>query len=411
MSTRGDSSFEELSYEYETGDEYSSEEFVNEMDDISEGSSVVVLELPVSFLQLNDSDPPAEIASLSAVGKEGDSRRALTHESFSIGGCSSYQMSTPEATMDSSAIADFDILSVGGSSQRQCQRCSFIGDAKDCFCQCCELAWCANPSRHVDGMIAAQMQFKEEEHFHVMIQKEESMRKSLRDQPAPVQAQILTTDILRFVNGCSVRSDDNSLTLQSISEHQLYKLAMEFIADFVSRRDANDISCSKILLYYYVSSNEELTRIRRGGVYFPPVTLYKSLGRADEDISNVGWVVAISYHERINLTTVDNQRKIDDPCLWTTPNQSVLPLAYFNRSEHRDGADRIFKGLELVCFDFFDHFRRIDLPHDGNVRHDGLMQSVDPLPDCNVRHDDLKQSDDPPGCYVRHDGLMERVEL
>jgi hypothetical protein len=465
MSTRNDSSFEELSYEYdfENGDDYPLEEFVEEMDDVSEGSAVVVLELPVSFLQLNDNDPPAEISrtedhntnsprslvdelspayasanseTLSAVGVERasnalyhvDRRRASAQESFSFGGWSSYQMSTQGSTMGTSGFADFEIISVGGSVKLQCKSCTFIGNENDRFCQSCGLAWCANPCTDLDALIAAQMQFKEEERFHDTIQKEENIRENLRDQPAPVQAQILTNDILRFVEGCSVRSDNNSLTPRALSEHQLYMLAKEFIADYVSRRDADDVLISKIFLYYDLASSEELTMISRGDG-FQNRTLYKSLEtsfqnaegycrlreRADEDVSYVGWIVAVSYHERINLTTLDDPRKMDDPTnrnwFCARRGQSVLPLAYFDVSKHRDGADRIFKGLEQVCFDFFDHFRHIDPPPDGNVGHDDLMLSVDPPPDGNVGHDDLKQSDDPPGCYVRHDGLMERVEL
>jgi hypothetical protein len=455
MSTGEDSSFDDVSYEYDNSDDFSSDEFVDEGDVICEESAVAMVELPVPFLQLNASEhrlpgetertedhnttsihslidesstidgalllksstacSSANSVTLNAVAVEGqsallshfDTRRASAQESFSIGGRSSYVMSSPESRTGSSAFADYDIISVGGSVKRLCKRCTFVGSENDCFCRSCGLAWIANPCLDLDALIAAQMQFKEEERFHDMIQQEEIMREKLCDQPASVQAQMLTNDILRFVEGFSVGSENDGLSVRTFTEHQVSMLAMEFIVDFINRQNSKNTFLSEIRLYYHVSPSQKLATIRRGDGFLYSTTLRDNLEAeyqaakmsrrwsqeadfSDENASYFGWIVAISHHEHVKWTTLDDDTGMFDDDRWkiakstddksvfyTYKGQAVLPLAYFDVSQHRNGADRIFNGLSQVCSDFFGHLRRIEPLLDCNIPHDGLMQRVE----------------------------------
>jgi hypothetical protein len=232
----------------------------------------------------------------------------------------------------------------------------------------------------LDALIAAQIQFKEEEYLNELIQKEERMRENLIDEPVTLQAQLLTNDILRFVESYSTVTKNEFFTLRSIWEPQLYLLAMEFIADYVSRLNAH--CSSRIFLFYYVSSKEDLARIRHGNGFLQGTVLNKSLRAAfqaamnrskyvdqSDTVSYFGWIVAISHHERIQLDETIVERNMDDTTknsfFCTNSCQAVLPLACFDVSEQRCFADPIFNGLERVCSDFFSYLRRIDSQHEG----------------------------------------------
>ena len=293
-----------------------------------------------------------------------------------------------------SEFLDYELISLGGSTRRLCKRCTFIGNVSDCFCQSCGLAWSANPCVDLDAMIAAQLQFKEEESILDMIQKEEKARQDLSDQNESIQARVLTKDILLFVENSFPLSKTYGFILNAFSESLLFALVKKFILDYFDINKSNNCF-SKVVLYYYVSSSADLAMIRRGDGFLANTELHCNLEEAyqaaklrldigansDNDVSYFGWIVAVSQHERILLNkglgdfsclqkfdgrwtpVVDDATKTSSS--WTVyKGQVVLPLVYFDVSKDRNFGDRIINGLTQVCSDFF-----------------GCLQHSDPLSD------------------------------
>jgi hypothetical protein len=177
-------------------------------------------------------DSKAQVSTINH--SNGDSERdGNDDESWShISLASTWKSSSLEeaSIAASSTISGFDLISLSGESKRRCQRCSFLNKDEGGICGGCERALLANPCLDLDGLLAQQMVFQEEERELLRLIQNENKRKFIWSEPLLHQAQALADDVVQYFESSHiVKMEESKLGLCMVPPVSLTILASRFI--------------------------------------------------------------------------------------------------------------------------------------------------------------------------------------
>jgi hypothetical protein len=283
--------------------------------------------------------------------------------------CSFTEKNSTASAAEFSTISDFDLLSIGGTRQFECKRCSIFNSGLDVICSGCGIALVPNPCLEADAQLAKSMEMNEKKRAFDLLKREETMRKQIWEQPLLFQAETLTRDILEVVRRYE------PFLFNALPEADLMIQASRFIE--FARNPGTTIS-----LAYHFSTNTEqrLDQIRADG-FVPPVetTVIEEVTQQSFDDSadthraptvskngsgegrddtpdEMGWILAFlgsaeatSSNDR-TLKVTNETRKI-----WKMVNSTqCLPIICFEPLyAGTDDVCRLYNSLSQVCFDFF----------------------------------------------------------
>ena len=184
---------------------------------------------------------------------------------------------------NTSTISGFDLISLGGRTQKQCQKCSFLNSVDHNICQGCFVALVANPNMTVDEQLAFYLQQQEEEQAFKDTLAVQNKRKEMHTkEPLLFRAQTLAQDLHTAIKACKKSYDASMYKLQAIPEGSLAILASRFI-DCIEEKyrhpskasfDPKDGDILPVKVTYCFSGDEpwRLTQMRQDG--FPPNTRF-----------------------------------------------------------------------------------------------------------------------------------------
>jgi hypothetical protein len=178
----------------------------------------------------------------------------------------------------SSTISGFDLISMGGSKQHACPRCTFVNESHCVVCDVCGFALHANPCLDADSLLAQQLQEQEHRSAFKTVERDEAERQRLwQGESLFLQSQTLTQDVLKYLNErkdrTAIRNAKTAdLTKQDIvgyeilPEHSMLILASRFIERFMKHhKKGQDLNLYLRFHFLPKMNGFSLDRVRQDG--------------------------------------------------------------------------------------------------------------------------------------------------
>ena len=373
-------------------------------------------------LKSDDSADKDSWSHLGSVTRNTDAS-LMGHEVRSLS--PSWATNTTATVASSSIISGFDVLSLNGSSHRQCRRCTFLNNKENTLCFVCDNALVANPCLDVDQQIALNLQRKEEQDVFcwagdvalvekrcLEIDQQNAINRQRKEEEG---AFCLPFDVASVANPCLDTDQKMALNLQRQEEedafetlrceekkrktlHQLSLLeqASVLATDVQTRIDTikcHGVSTFSILDLTFHASHfiENWHRQNAQARQRPTVHVWSpGLHTIPNHVfaNKLGWIVA---------TIEEGERAWKQSSLKTIPVSSCtgqittsdfastyFPLVSFDTCLRRtDVIRRLENGLTQVCQDFLDQLDGVDWAPDNyntDSNQSAYAQSCEPSP-------------------------------
>jgi len=373
---------------------------LSDLESVDGDQEAVVVEMPKPFHQVNQeqkkanndessdishsSVPVRKLGKLNLQSSEDNSSWSHVETSCQdVQSLSTWNASADNSVAASSTISGFDYLSLSGDTHRRCKQCTYLSHEDAGICEGCGVALVANPCLDIDLQVAKNLQLKEEKQALKALQLEEKKRKSLGQKPLFIQAQVLASDIIQYVESrkihCFKTFSITDLVLQASSFiHSFHNLVGNVsVAYHFSEKDYGIMDQIRRLGFganVQVSKNIDAALSRKGNKTFDVGSRLRSfaedrdktfgvgsrLSSIPEDRNGeltgcIGWIVAVIETE----TTCQAEDLLEvgsETAVVTTLKDSTLclPLVSFDASLIRnDSVSSLAKGLSQICVDFF----------------------------------------------------------
>jgi len=333
-------------------------------------------------LKRNEDDN--ESSDWSVVSSRPGSKYLASDRSTSTGAPKSDDVSVAA----SSAISDFDLLSLNDSSKKHCERCSFLNGGDDSFCQVCQLTLVADANLTADEKLARHLQDKEEREAFNDILVRERKRNKLGQQPLLFRAQTLADEVLSVVEVCRMtmpfteKVEPECTGFCALPQDRLIAQASRFL-EYMDKKfqDSRDSSCSPLVKLCYCFTYKDgwrMTQIRQDG--FGPHAKFGSTPQAarkesaslypggsrlrtileqdsldtSEGIGVQGWIAAIVIKD--TLLASKTVKDSSGTALVYTQKKSAqsLPLVSLDATMmDKDIVRRLVNGLTTAFHDYF----------------------------------------------------------
>lgn len=326
-----------------------------------------------------------------------------------------------------STISGFDMISLGGTTKKQCKRCSFLNKRCDNICKGCDAALVANPMLSADEQLARHLQQQEEQEAFKDIVCEERKRTSLGKQPLLFRAQTLADDIVAVAESYQMPHNHKkvegekkaSMRFQTLPAASLAILASRFIDYFDELSPPKKID---VCFCYTDDKPGRMTQIRQDGFgpnskfgsdaegafeafkrkhrtrYLATViesepddqrvndegpTIITSPPKAESWVppNTKGWIAVVVQQERNEKHNSSFPSKAKSAHSWIysrTKSLESLPLVLFDAKLIHDGAVAgLVKGLHRALTDFFEPYTTDSISDSDNAAKRRKMEDED----------------------------------
>jgi hypothetical protein len=223
----------------------------------------------------------------------------------------------------SSTISGFDLISVGGSKQHACPRCTFVNENLCSVCDVCGFALEANPCLETDALLAQQMQEQENRSAFKTVERDEAERQRLLQGGSLfVQSQTLTQDILRYLEGFKKRTvarnaktvdptKQDIVGFEILPEHSMLILASRFI-ERVMKQQKESKHLGIFVRYHFLPKMNGLSldRLRHEG--FLPDSVFSVNADDALDATMDSSTYTFGAHRSVPLASIPEDRGVDE---------------------------------------------------------------------------------------------------